>query len=241
MSSPRDVGDLVGRLAGEGLDRAQRSRLLVALASQLGSGAKAAGSRAVVSGRWLTDLLTDQVAPHLPVRDLVTLRHHHSGLSGEQLAEALIRNAARTTASIGAAAGAVTAVEMAAPPTLLTAPVLLGAETLVVVAVELKLVAELHVVHGRAPVGTRAQVAVAYLTAWAGRRAVPRSGTPTRPQLAAALTTGIRQQLRQRVVRRLGRNLTALVPFFAGAVAGAELNRRETRGLGEAVLRDLRR
>jgi hypothetical protein len=119
--------------------------------------------------------------------------------------------------------------------------VLLGAATLVVVAVELKLVAELHVVHGRAPVGTRGQVTVAYLTAWAGRRAVPASGAPSRPELAAALTTAIRQQLRQRVVRRLGRNLTALVPFLAGAVAGAELNRRETRGLGEAVLKDLRR
>lgn len=241
MASPRDVGDLVGRLAGEGLDRAQRSRLLVALAAQLGSGAKSAGSRAVLSGRWLTDLLTEQIAPHLPVRDLVTLRHHHGGLSGEPLAEALIRNAARTTAGLGAAAGAVTAIEMAAPPTLLTAPVLLGAETLVVVAVELKLVAELHVIYGRAPLGTRAQVTVAYLTAWAGRRAVSRSGSMSRPELAAALTTGVRQQLRQRVVRRLGRNLTALVPFLAGAVAGAELNRRETRSLGEAVLKDLRR
>jgi hypothetical protein len=43
------------------------------------------------------------------------------------------------------------------------------------------------------------------------------------------------------MVRRLGRNLTALVPFLAGAVAGAELNRRETRGLGEALLKELSR
>ena len=41
------------------------------------------------------------------------------------------------------------------------------------------------------------------------------------------------------MVRRLRRNLTSLAPFLAGAVAGAELNRRETRALGEALQRDL--
>ena len=64
-----------------------------------------------------------------------------------------MRNAARTTAAIGAAAGALSAVELAAPPTLLAAPVQVAAGTLAVVAVELKLLAELHVTYGRAPVG----------------------------------------------------------------------------------------
>ena len=40
-------------------------------------------------------------------------------------------------------------------------------------------------------------------------------------------------------MRRLGRNLSTLAPFLAGALAGAELNRRETKALGEALLRDL--
>jgi uncharacterized protein (DUF697 family) len=242
MSAQRDVGDLVGRLTADGLDRAQRSKLLASLAAQLGGGARTAGSRAVVSGRWLTDLLTDQVAPHIPVRDLLTLRQHHGNLSGDDLAEALITTASRTTAAVGAAAGAITAVELAAPPLLLTAPVLLSTETLVVVAIELKLVAELHVVYGRAPIGTRAEVLVAYLTAWAGRSAVPGGGAGrSRPELAAALSNAVKAQLRQRVLRRVGRNLTTLVPFLAGALAGAELNRRETRHLGEALLRDLHR
>ena len=35
--------------------------------------------------------------------------------------------------------------------------------------------------------------------------------------------------------------MTTLAPFLAGALAGAELNRRETRSLGEALLRDLHR
>jgi hypothetical protein len=34
--------------------------------------------------------------------------------------------------------------------------------------------------------------------------------------------------------------VTTLAPFLAGAVAGAEVNRRETRKLGESVSKDLR-
>jgi hypothetical protein len=83
-------------------------------------------------------------------------------------------------------------------------------------------------------------VAVALLTSWAGRRAVPSAHSKSRPQLTAALTTAVRQQIRQRVVRRVGRNLSSLVPFLAGAVAAAELNRRETKSLGDALIGDLR-
>jgi len=54
------------------------------------------------------------------------------------------------------------------------------------------------------------------------------------------LTAAGRQQLRGRVLRRLGRNVTTLTPFLAGAVAGAELNRRETAKLGAALVKDLR-
>jgi hypothetical protein len=37
----------------------------------------------------------------------------------------------------------------------------------------------------------------------------------------------------------LGRNVSTLGPLLTGAVVGAELNRRGTRRLGEAVRRDL--
>ena len=199
---------------------------------------RAAGTRAALSGKVLADLVADDVVPHLPVRDLLVLRSHHHGRSGDQLAEALIKNASIVTAGIGAAAGALASAELAAPPALLAAPVQLVAETLAVVAVEIKLVAELHVVYGRTPVGSRAQVGVAYLTAWAGKRGLDASGSG--PSLTTVLSSSVRQQLRQRIVRQLGRNLTSFAPFLAGAVAGAELNRRETRSLGEAVARDLR-
>ncbi|MGZ6826887.1 MAG: hypothetical protein ACXVGH_08840, partial [Mycobacteriales bacterium] len=213
-------------------------RLLLALTRALGGLLRGAGARAALSGRVLVDVLVEDVAPHLPVRDLLTLRSHHHGLSGDDLAEALTRNASRVTAGLGAAAGALASAELAAPPALLAAPVQLAAETLAVVVVELKLVAELHVVYGRAPRGTRAQVAAAYLSSWAGRRGLePGSGAPS---VSAVLSSAAKQQLRQRIARRMGRNATAFAPFLAGAVAGAELNRRETRGLAQALMRDLK-
>ena len=49
--------------------------------------------------QWIADSLAD-VTPHIPVRDLETLRRHHDGLEGDALAERLIRNASRVTAAI---------------------------------------------------------------------------------------------------------------------------------------------
>jgi hypothetical protein len=99
-------------------------------------------------------------------------------------------------------------------------------------------VAELHVVYGRAPLGPPAQVAAAYVGAWAAKRGVDHpSGIPA---LGVVLGAAARQQLRRRLARRLGRNLTTMAPFLTGAVAGAELNRRETRSLGEAMINELR-
>ena len=232
-----EVGALVARLSDEGLDRRERGRLLARLTALLAGGARAAGGRAALSGKWLVDLVTES-APHIPVRDLLSLREHHGGRSGDDLADALIVSASRATAAVGAAGGALAAAEMAAPPTMLAAPVQLAAETLAVVAIELKLVAELHVVYGRAPAGSRSQLATAYLMSWAGKRGIDVSAGP--PSLAVVLGTAARQQLRARLLRRLGRNVSTMAPFLAGAVAGAELNRRATRALGEALVRDLR-
>ena len=233
-----EVGELVGRLSERDLDTAERGRLLARLTGLLAGGLRSAGARAAVSGRWLADLV-DSVAPHIPVRDLPTLRTHHGGLSGDELAAALVRAATLATAGVGAAGGALAAVQHAAPPTLLAAPVQLTAETLAVVAIELKLVAELHVVYGRAPVGPPGQVAAAYVGSWAAKRGIDSaSGIPA---LGVVLGAAARQQRRRRLARRLGRNVSTMAPFLTGAVAGAELNRRETRSLGEALIAELRR
>lgn len=231
-----EVGEVVGRLTDAELDRAERGRLLARLTALLAGGARTAGTRATLTGSWLTGVVAD-VAPHIPVRDLATLREHNGGHSGDALAEDLVRTASLATAGVGAAGGALAAVQHAAPPTLLAAPVQLAAETVAVVAIELKLVAELHVVYGRAPLASKGQVAAAYLSAWAAKRGVDPAGGL--PGLGVVLGAAARQQLRRRVVRRLGRNLSTMAPFLAGAVAGAELNRRETRSLGESLIGEL--
>ncbi len=220
------VGELVGRLTSDHLGGRERRRALLDLTRAL------AGSVGDAR-RWAVDLLVDEVAPQLPVRDLLTLREQHGGLSGDELADVLVARAAKLTAAVGAAAGALSAADVVAPMLLLATPAELVAGTLTVVAIEVKLVAELHVVYGRAVLGSRSQVALAYVVAWALRQPADSSGRP--PALSTVLGAATRQRIRQRVVRRLGRNLTTLAPFLAGAVVGAELNRRETRALGAAM------
>lgn len=235
---PREeVGELLGRLSEGELDRAERGRLLARLTALLAGGARSAGARAALTGTWLTGVVAD-VAPHVSVRDLATLRELHGGRTADALAEELVRAASLATAGVGAAGGALAAVQHAAPPTLLVAPVQLAAETVAVVAIELKLVAELHVVYGKAPIASRGQVAAAYLSSWSTKRGIDPTAGP--PGLGVVLSVAARTQLRRRVVRRLGRNLSTMAPFLAGAVAGAELNRRETRSLGESLIAQLR-
>ena len=233
-----EVGEIVERLGADDVGRGERTRLIARLAAALAARARAAGGRAVLTGRALADAV-GELAPSVPVRDLAAQRAAHGGLSGDELAEALVVTAARTTAAIGAAGGALAAAQLAAPPSLLAAPVQVAAETVAVVLVELKLVAELHVAHRAVPPGTPAQQAAAYLTSWVGKRGIDLG--PGGPGLSAVVATAARQRLRARLIRRFGRNLSTLAPFLAGAVAGAELNRRETRSLGDALRTDLRR
>jgi hypothetical protein len=228
--------ELVARLSqDEPLDTRSRGRLIGRLAALLAGSAKRAGTAAVASGRWLTDVVVE-VAPHVPVRDADALRAQFPGQSGEAVAESLVAAAAKATAAVGAAGGAVAAVEFAAPPALLTAPVLVSAETLAVVAIELKLVAELHEIYGVRPPGTAAQRAMAFAVSWARQRGVDLGGGAPVTEVLGSAT---KRELRQRLVRRAGRNVSTILPFLAGALAGAEFNRRETRKLGEKINQDL--
>ena len=233
LAARAQVGEVVGRLTSPGLDGSERRRLLAELTALLAGSARAAGARAAVTGAWLADVVAD-VAPHIPVRDLATLSQHHGGLTGDALAQDLVRTASLATAGVGAAGGALAAVQHAAPPTLLLAPVQLAAETVAVVALELKLVAELHVVFRRAPLAPAGHVAAAYLQSWASRSVITPGVAP--PAVGVILGAAARVQLRRRLARRLGRNLSTMAPFLVGAVAGAELNRRETRSLGGVLL-----
>jgi hypothetical protein len=235
---PTEIGELVGRLSGEEeMDRETRGRLLGRLTRLLAVSARRAGAGGLASGRWLADIVTE-VAPHVPIRDLDTLRRHHHGLQGERLADSLVRSAALSTTTVGAAGGALAAVEFVAPPFLLSAPAQLVAETVVVSAIEIKMIAELHEAYGIQVPGNGTQRAGIFLQAWSKQRGVD----PLKPgSIAFSLGFAARQALRRRLLRTLGRHLSTLGPFLTGAVAGGALNRAATKRLAETIRDDLRR
>jgi hypothetical protein len=197
--------------------------------------ARASGTATWRGVRTAADWLTAQaveMAPRVPIRDIATLRSQHPGLDTEQLAEQLIAGAARASAGVGAAIGAAAAV-----PFVPTMPMELGVETLALVAVELKLVAELHEVYGQqAPGNTRARM-MAYLTSWSQRRGV----RLTSNGIAMAVGSPVRRQLERRLLAKAGQSTLALAPLLTGAAAGAMIDHHETRRLGNLIRNDLRK
>jgi len=233
----REVAEIVGRLDDPETTKADRARAMVRLSSIVGARARRTGARAVASGRMLADLLLDAL-PHIRIRDVDTLVEHHHGLTGEQLADALVRNATFTTAGIGAAGGAVAAAEWAALPLLVTVPIEVVVETIAVAAVEVKLVAELHGVYGIEVPGTGSQRITAFAGSWAGRRGID----PLKPwTIPNVLGIAGRQQLGKRMISRFARNLGTIIPFLIGAVIGARVNSAETTKLAAEMRTDLRR
>ncbi len=225
--------------------RTLRSRLSTLGAQAAEQGSRVAGQSARVAGRgarvaargarWGAMRLVDEVlavAPRLPVRDQATLRGQFPGRSPDELADALIDGAARMSASVGAAVGT-----WAVLPFLPGIPAEMAAETLTVVGIEIKLVAELHEVYGmRAPGGVVDRM-TAYTAAWADRRGV--GLTPA--GLVLAVGSPLRRRLQRRLVGRAGQSAISLGPLLTGAAASALINRHETRKLGRDVRDDLRK
>jgi len=233
-----ELGKTVAALTADDLEPAGRRKLLARLVTDVRRRGLGQLFRPRAAMRWMADVVGD-VATQVPVRDRETLLRHFPGLDDEELAERLIRNAARATAGIGAAGGGVAAVEWVATPTLLSAPVLLAAETVAVVAVEMKLIGELHEIYGQPVTGRAGQRAVALIQAWSGQRGV----NPLIPGVGVAtvLGTAARKELQNSLLRRFGRNLTTMGPLLTGAAVASYLNRRATRNLGEHIRRDLRK
>jgi hypothetical protein len=233
-----ELGDTVAKLTEEDLEPGQRNRLLGRLVGQVRARGVGDLFKPRAALKWIADAVGD-IVPYVPVRDLETLRRHHPGLDDEKLAERLVRNASRATAGVGAAGGGVAAIEWAATPTLLSAPVLLAAETVTVVAIEIKLIGELHEVFGQPVPGNGTQRAIPLVMAWSQQRGV----NPMVPGvgIGAVLSTAARKEMRDRLLRRFGRNLTTLGPFLTGAAVASYLNRRATKSLGDQVIDDLRK
>jgi len=112
-----------------------------------------------------------------------------------------------------------------------------AAETLMLVGIEIKLIAELHEAYGTPAPGNVAERMSAYVAAWANRRGV----YMIPGGLVLATGSPLAGQLRRRLAARAGRSAFSLGPLLTGAAVGSYLNSRETRRLGEHVRRDLRR
>jgi hypothetical protein len=229
---PGEVAELVGEIS-EGSSLSRRRRVMAAtsrVARRSGRAGRAGWSGVSSGGRWLTSQVL-AMAPRLPIRDQHKLRAQFPGLEPEEVADRLILGASRAAASVGAAVGA----SMLLP--LPSAPVEVAFETLAVVGIELKLVAELHEVYGMRAPGPAPERMLAYVVAWSHRRGV----ALVPGGLALAVGSPLRRQLERRLIARAGRSTVSLMPLLTGAAAGAMLNRRETRRLGTEVRGDLRR
>ena len=215
-----------------------RRRLARSLAKLARSGARAAGRGTRVARRGVgagTSWLAAQVAvmaPRLRVRDRAALQAQFPGLSTEDVADALVEGASRASAAVGAAVGAWAVLPV--PPAF---PAEIVAETLALVGIEIKLVAELHEIYGLPASGNVVERMTAYVAAWAHRRGV--FLVPGGLVLAAG--SPLARRLRLRLAARASRSAFSLGPLLTGAVAGAVLNRRETHRLAQEIRSDLRR
>jgi hypothetical protein len=233
LARVRRGGTAAGR-RGTGLARRGpgAGRRLAGRGSRVAAQAPRAAGHGVLSGvRWLASEVL-ALAPRLPVRDQDKLRAQFPGKTPDEVAEALIEGASRASAAVGATVGvwAVLPIAPAFPAEIVT-------ETLTLVGIEVKLIAELHEVYGMRPPGDLASRMTAYVGAWSHRRGV--SLSPGGVVLAIGSPLG--RQLQRRIAARAGRSAVSLGPLLTGAAAGAVLNRRETRRVGQQVRDDLRK
>jgi hypothetical protein len=227
---PAEVAELAGEIS-EAPTESRRRRLTMAIPRLAGRGGRTAWSGARSGGRWLASQVI-AMAPRVPVRDAQTLHSQFPGRTPEEVADALIEGAARASASVGATVGA--AMFLPAVPAV---PVEVAVETLALVGIELKLVAELHEVYGQRAPGSAMDRTTAYVDSWAHRRGVGLAPGG----LVLAIGSPLRRQLERRLIARAGRSAFSIGPLLTGVAAGALLNRRETRKLGNQVQHDLRR
>jgi hypothetical protein len=202
-----------------------------ALAAAAGRSSRAAGQGGRSALTWLAGQVI-AMGPRLRIRDQATLRVLFPGRDDQEIARLLIERAARASAAVGGTTGAWSAL-----PVLPAFPAEIAAETLAVVGIEIKLVGELHEILGVPAPGNAVERGRAYIGAWAHRRGV--YAVPGGLLLVAG--SPLARQLRRRLAGRVGRSTFSLGPLLTGALAGAMINRRETRKLGKDILEDLRR
>lgn len=235
-----DVTTQLARITAEGTDAKGFASVIRGLAGS----AKEAGTVAVTSGRWLVDVAID-LAGQLPVRDETALRADFPDRSAEEIADTLVAQAGKATGAIGAVAGGLAAASWFAPPTWVAMPIELITETLLIAAIEMRLIGELHSVYGKPVQAAGGARAGALAHAWASGGSVAPEYLATGPSGAALWTAAAKRQLnrglRRRLARRAGRSAASFLPFFVGAAAGMKLNSGATGNLADKVRRELTR
>jgi len=195
-----------------------------------------------LNGKGLADLLL-AIAPRLPVRDRAALGKSYGGVAGGTLAGQVIKTASRRSAGIGGITGAFTTAGELAPPMWITLPMEIFAETLLVTAVEMRMIAELHEVYGFPIRGDADARGIAIVEAWSTRRGVDMRRLERRGSAELARDHGLGKNLtrvvKKKLMIRAAQNLGTLAPLFIGAAIGAETNRRSTRDIGNAIIHDL--
>jgi hypothetical protein len=230
---PRPAGtglrDVVGALAGAvGAALADARRPSGATDDPVAGGDTPGGLREVLAA----------AAPRLPIRTAAQLRQAYPGASDEEIADALVARAARATSGIGAGTGGLSASRWLTPTALLTLPIALGGETLLVAGVEVVLVGELHELYGRPATGDARTRAAAYVASWSEQR--PFDGGST-AGLSTLLGAAGMRALRTQIPRKLKGVMPSGAPFVLGAALGGRTNRRATEELAERIRSELRR
>jgi len=230
---PRPVGaglrDVVSALAGAVGAALSDARRPSGTADDpvAGGGAPAGGLREVLAA----------AAPRLPIRTAAQLRQAYPGASDEEIADALVARAARATSGIGAGTGGLSASRWLGPTSLITLPIALGGETLLVAGVEVVLVGELHELYGRPATGDARTRAAAYVASWSEQRPVDGGTTAGLGALLGA--AGVRA-LRTQIPRKLKGVMPSGAPFVLGAALAGRTNRPPTELLAERIRADLR-
>lgn len=233
-----DLSKLLAKLTSGPLDKDSLFKFAKALPKSL----RVQRGGVTLSGQGLADLLL-KTAPRIPIRSKAEIEKANPGLSGTALANQLAKNAARNSAAVGGVTGALASAGELAPPLWVMLPLEVIAETLVIAAIEMKLVGELHELYEKPISGTPDERAVAILESWSARKGVDIDELRKKGTLSEALdkksNMSIGKIIKRKLMLRTARNVSSLAPLFIGAVAGAELNRRSTRDIGGQIIKDL--
>ena len=237
-----DATPTAGGTAGSGVTglREVVGALAGAVGAALGAGRDDAREPSAPTGSATPGALRDVLAaaaPKLPIRDAARLRQAYPGASDEEIADALVARAARLTSGIGAGTGGLSAARWFAPASLLTLPIAVGAETVLIAGVEIVLIGELHELYGRPATGDARSRAASYVASWSEQRPVD---GPTTAGLAALLGSAGMRALRNQIPRKLAGAIPSGAPFMLGAALAGRGNRRATEALAERIRSDLR-